>query len=67
MDDPQFIVAEISVSWPGTKEIISKQLEKMIDFNASRGYSFHSFSYGQSFMNDECNETIIAVFKKARH
>jgi len=63
-----FIVAEISKNWiDGTslsEELLCQQFERVIDFNAKRGYRLHSFQLHrcQTRLN-ELNETIIAVFE----
>lgn len=68
MNQPRFIVAEVSVSWVGGGQVgkapLSVQFEEAIEVNLKRGYQLHSWRMSQVVISaTELVETIIAVFK----
>ena len=69
MNEPTFIVAEISKTWPGPPPLLSKLFEDVIAVNLARGYILFKFaltSVSSPFAEREepwRQETIIAVFR----
>ncbi len=65
---PRFIVAEITKNWPAVHrgELVSQQLERVIQINAERGYRLHSWRYAKVVIShgDGFCETIVAVFEE---
>jgi len=68
MKDPEFIVAEITVSWKAGQpaaRLISERFADVISHNLDRGYVLYSFAHSQVlFGASEQQETIVAVFRK---
>lgn len=69
--DRPFIVAEVSKNWRAGVEVtpgsglLCTQFEKVIEYNARRGYRLMSFELHRMMTQpDEMNETIIAVFER---
>lgn len=67
------IVAEVSKNWRNGVEALSgsgplsEQFEQVVNFNISRGYRLLSFHVNRMMVSpDEMNETLIAVFVKAK-
>jgi hypothetical protein len=73
MNPPQFIVAEVSKNWidgvevtPGSG-LLAQQFERVIAHNAARGYRLLQYQLHRMMTGPrEMNETIIAVFEKAK-
>lgn len=67
-DDAEFIVAEVSKTWPEKPEdgndIVSQRFQLVIQRNLRRGYSLHSWSLSTGYANNHVVETIVAVFRK---
>lgn len=68
MEDPPFIVAEVSKTWIGGDSpsplVLAQLFEGIINRNFKRGYRLHSFELHRVMVaSDEMNETIVAVFE----
>lgn len=68
---PPFIVAEVSKNWTMGESIepglLCQRFESVINVNKERGYLLHSFTLHRLMTTpDTLNETIIAVFERAK-
>jgi hypothetical protein len=62
----KFIVAEITKNWTiesGVTNLISQQLERVINTNDARGYKLIHWLITSAAINGVLTETIIAIFE----